>query len=87
MDREQNINHEKKKDTTHEKKYTILQIDEEDFGCEGRPDGVIPKDIVKLISAEGTEKVIQMEDALLYERKLDEGDIAVLGTDGTLYRP
>lgn len=55
--------------------YTVLRIDEPDFGCEGRPDGVEPVDRVLLKKGSNGEEVFVNErDALLYEMDINEGD-------------
>lgn len=74
-----------------EKRYTIIKIAEDDCGCEDRPDDYVPmvRVLVRSIESENcgvnTEKVIMMEDALMYARNLDEGNEAVIGSDGGLY--
>ena len=65
--------------------YTIMRIDEADFGCEGRPEGYIPMVTVYLEDEHGGAEVIEMEDAQMYHRALDEGSQVVIGGDGTLY--
>ena len=67
--------------------YKIKRIEEADYGCEERPEGYVPKVTVYLEDVAGAQKIIKMEDALLYKRNLDEGDEAVLAQDGTLYAP
>lgn len=63
--------------------YRIVSIEEPDFGCEGRPEGQPVMDTV-LLKNEFGDKVIKMEDALLYERHLEEGDRVVIDEDGKL---
>ena len=65
--------------------YTIIRIDESDFGCEGRPEGYIPMVDVLLEDEYGREHSVEMEDAMMYQRALDEGSRVVIGGDGTLY--
>ena len=36
--------------------YTVIRIDEPDFGCEGLPDGAVYKDIVRIKDSSGNEK-------------------------------
>lgn len=67
--------------------YKIIRIDEEDFGCEGRPEDQAPMVRVVLESDTGETAVVMMEDAVMYARKLDVGEMAVLGMDGMLYQP
>ena len=56
-------------------KYEVVEIEEPDFGCEGRPDGFAIKDKVLLKSnLTGEEKIIHEKDAKLYELDINEGD-------------
>ena len=49
--------------------FNVLRIDEPDFGCEGRPDGMEVKDTVLLKSNyTGEEMTVREKDARLYER-------------------
>lgn len=64
--------------------YCVLRIDEPDFGCEGRPDGIEVKDNVLLRSNyTGEERTIWQKDASLYEMDINEGDEVFL-MDGEL---
>lgn len=55
--------------------FNVLRIDEPDFGCEGRPDGMEVKDIVLLKSTyTGEEMMVREKDARLYELDINEGD-------------
>lgn len=67
--------------------FTITRIEEADFGCEERPAGYVPVVTVYLSDVAGAVRTLEMEDALLYERELDEGSRAVIGMDGTLFPP
>lgn len=58
-------------------RYTVKRIDEPDFGCEGRPDGEAIMDKVHLCDEQGNFKVVEVSDALLYERDLNEGDSVI----------
>ena len=67
--------------------YHVTRIEEPDFGCEGRPEGQEIKDKVflkKEITAE--EKIIFMEDKLLYDRDIDEGTKVIIDEDGRLQK-
>ena len=66
------------------KRYIIKQVVEADFGCEGRPDGYVPMVKVYLEYENGMETVVEMEDAKMYERQLDEGVEVIIGDDGTV---
>ncbi len=67
--------------------YRIVRIDEEDFGCEGRPEGQMPMVRVLMEADTGETAVVMMEDSLMYARELDVGGFAVIGMDGMLYQP
>lgn len=64
--------------------YRITRIEEPDFGCEGRPEGQAVMDDVWLEDENGVMKKIQAEDALLYEKDLNEGDQVVFDEEGKL---
>ena len=67
--------------------YKIIRIDEEDFGCEGRPEKQKPMVRVVLEAETGETTIMMMEDAWMYARKLDVGGQAIVGADGLLYAP
>lgn len=54
-------------------RYKIIEILEPDFGCEGRPEGYVQVDDVVVENDLGTQHILKMEDAKLYELKLDIG--------------
>lgn len=55
--------------------YTVKRIDEDlDFGCEERPEGAPVMAVVTLIDTFGEELIIKAEDAMLYDRNINEGD-------------
>jgi len=56
-------------------RYTILEIYEEDYGCEGIPDGEEPMCSVRVRSENGIEKLLKITDSYLTENKLDRGSI------------
>ena len=64
--------------------YRIIRIEEPDFGCEGRMEGQAIMDTVVLQEESGQEIVKQMEDSLLYERDLNEGDAVMIEKNGNL---
>lgn len=74
-------------------RYKIIRIDEDDYGCEERPDDYTPmvSVLVKAIEPNAfgdfPEKIVRMEDETMYRRNLDEGDEAVIGLDGGLFPP
>lgn len=61
-----------------------MRIEEPDFGCEGRPEGqpVLDKVLLKDASDKMIERV--MDDNLLYERNLEEGDCVAIDEQGNL---
>lgn len=55
--------------------YTIKRIDEDlDFGCEERAEGAPVMAVVTLMNSSGEELIVRSEDAMLYERNINEGD-------------
>lgn len=43
--------------------FNVLRIDEPDFGCEGRPDGMEVKDVLLKSNYTGQEMSVQEKDA------------------------
>lgn len=66
--------------------YTVERIDELDFGCEGRPEGM--KDMVRVIlqGDNGEEESIKVEDDWLYAHEIDEGDRVELDPERSLVK-
>lgn len=55
--------------------YTVKRIDEDlDFGCEERSEDAPVMAIVMLSDPSGEEIRVKAEDAMLYERNINEGD-------------
>ena len=55
--------------------YTVKRIDEDlDFGCEERTEGAPVMAVVTLMNSSGEELRVKAEDAMLYERNINEGD-------------
>ena len=46
--------------------YTIIRIEEEDFGCEGRQDGAVPEVSVYLESEDGDNQIVIIEEGAAY---------------------
>lgn len=55
------------------KTYKITDIIEDEFGCEGRPEGEEPMVTILLVDDTGKQRSIRMADKLAYEKKLDIG--------------
>ena len=55
--------------------YTVKRIEEDlDFGCEEREEGAPVRAVVTLVDSFGEEMRVKAEDAMLYERDINEGD-------------
>ena len=55
--------------------YTVKRIEEDlDFGCEEREEGTPVMAVVTLVDSFGEEMRVKAEDAMLYERNINEGD-------------
>ena len=54
--------------------YKILNSYEEDYGCEGVPEGQEPMCRVQIQDEKGTEQWISIADRVLREQNLQEGD-------------
>lgn len=55
--------------------YTVKRIEEDlDFGCEEREEGAPVMVVVTLVDSFGEEMRVKAEDAMLYERDINEGD-------------
>ena len=55
--------------------YTVKRINEDlDFGCEERVEGAPVMAVVTLRNSSGEELTVKSEDAMLYERNINEGD-------------
>ena len=55
--------------------YIVKRIDEDlDFGCEERAEGVPVMAVVTLMDSSGEELIVKSEDAMLYDRSINEGD-------------
>lgn len=66
--------------------YTVERIEELDFGCEGKPEGM--KDMVRVIlqGDNGEEESIKVEDDWLYAHEIDEGDRVELDPERSLVK-
>ena len=55
--------------------YIVKRIDEDlDCGCEERAEGAPVMAVVTLMNSSGEELRVKSEDAMLYERNINEGD-------------
>ena len=54
--------------------WRVKRIQEEDYGCEERPENERAKVLVTLVDGNGQERVLRVEDDWLYEQVIDEGN-------------
>ena len=66
------------------KALNVVEIIEDDFGCEGVPEDAEAMVTVVLTDAKGEKHSIRMSDKLCYERSIESGDSVMLDKDGTL---
>ena len=67
--------------------YIVKRIDEDlDFGCEERAEGVPVMAVVTLMNSSGEELRVKSEDAMLYERNINEGDKVYFDEENKLKR-
>ncbi len=66
--------------------YTVERIEELDFGCEGRPEGM--KDMVRVIlkGDNGEEESMKVEDDWLYANGIGEGSRVELDKERNLMK-
>ena len=65
--------------------YTVKRIEEDlDFGCEEREEGAPVMAVVTLVDSFGEEMRVKAEDAMLYERDINEGDKVYFDKDNKL---
>ena len=53
--------------------WIVKRIQEDDFGCEERPDDAKVKVLVTLVDENGQERLVRVEDDWLYANGIDEG--------------
>lgn len=66
--------------------YTVLRIDEQDYGCEELPEGQPVRCDVLLEDRAGTRRSLAVPDALLIRRNIREGDTVRLDPEQGLLR-
>lgn len=67
--------------------HLVMKIDEPDFGCEGRPDGVEPMAKVTVMNLKnGEETEMEIPDAELYRKNIIEGSEVAVSPDGIMLR-
>lgn len=53
--------------------WIVKRIQEDDFGCEERPDDVKVKVLVTLVNENGQKRLVRVDDDWLYANGIDEG--------------
>ena len=53
--------------------WMVKRIQEDDFGCEERPDDAKTQVLVTLTDENGQERLIRVDDEWLYKNGIDEG--------------
>ena len=67
--------------------HLVMRIDEPDFGCEGRPDGVEPMAKVTVMNLKNEEEAeMEIPDAELYRKNIIEGSEVAVSPDGIMLR-
>ena len=67
--------------------HLVTRIDDPDFGCEGRPDGEEAMAKVYLTELKTEEEIqIEIPDAELYRKEINEGDEVALSPDGVILK-
>lgn len=66
--------------------YTVLRIDEQDYGCEELPEGQPVQCDVLLQDRAGARRTLPVADALLTRRGIHEGDTVCLDPQQGLIR-
>ena len=67
-------------------KYEVIEIEEPDFGFEGRPDEAVPMAKVTLRSVkDGVMTMAEIADGYLYQEEIDEGSI-IYQNDAGIWR-
>lgn len=64
----------------------IVDIYEDEFGCEGRPDGQEAMVTIVLKDEKGEKHFVRMPDQTAYDWELTEGDSVELDTEGKIKR-
>lgn len=65
--------------------YIVKRIDEDlDFGCEERSENAPVMAVVTLVNSAGEELKIKAEDAMLYEKAINEGNNVYFDKDNKL---
>lgn len=67
--------------------HLVMRIDEPDFGCEGCPDGVEPMAKVTVMNLKNEEEIqLEIADAELYRKNINEGSEVAVSPDGVMIK-
>ena len=67
-------------------KYIVKKIQEADYGCEERPDGYVTQALLLLRDEAGHEINMEVPDADLYSKDINEGDWVFFDKDNQIYK-
>ncbi len=67
-------------------RYIVKRIQEADFGCEERPADYVPVVSVTFCDEAGNEIVMEIPDAELYAKDINEGDWVSLDKDNKIIK-
>lgn len=67
-------------------KYIVKRILEPDYGCEERPDGYVAIDKVLLRDENGQEIEMNIKDAELYRKDINEGDWVYFDVHNVIFK-
>ena len=67
-------------------KYIVKRILEPDYGCEERPDNYVAMDKVLLRNENGQEIEMDISDAELYQKSINEGDWVYFDVDNVIFK-
>ncbi|WP_044937954.1 hypothetical protein [Pseudobutyrivibrio sp. LB2011] len=67
-------------------KYIVKKIQEADFGCEERPEGVQLQVVLRLRDEAGQEIDMEMADAELLAKDINEGDGVFFDKDNEIFK-
>ncbi len=67
-------------------RYTVKRIQEADFGCEERPADYVPMMWVTLCDEAGNEIAMEIPDAELYSKDINEGDSVYFDSENQIVK-
>lgn len=67
-------------------KYIVKRIQEADYGCEERPEGYQFQVLLRLLDETGQEIDMEVADAELLAKDINEGDWVVFDKDNEIFK-